>query len=169
MSTAPTNHRNYHIHHPAQDQEARPEESNPFPDSQAPGEFATAPADAASVSPVKPWLVGYLPLKRFFDCTLAIALLIVSAPMIVAGVLLVKLTSRGPAFYRQVRLGKNGRPFTLFKLRTMIHDAEAETGPVWSTENDSRVTPVGNLLRRTHIDEFPQLWNVALGQMSLVG
>src|SRR5262249_8431897 len=104
MSTAPTNHRNYHIHHPAQDQEARPQESSPLVDSQAGGGVPPAPADAASVSPVKPWLVGYLPLKRFFDCTLAVALLIVSAPMILAGVLVVKLTSRGPALYRQVRL-----------------------------------------------------------------
>jgi lipopolysaccharide/colanic/teichoic acid biosynthesis glycosyltransferase len=85
------------------------------------------------------------------------------------GVILIKFTSRGPALYRQVRVGKGGRPFTLFKLRTMKHNAEAETGPVWSTENDCRITPVGKLLRSTHIDEFPQLFNVALGQMSLVG
>ncbi len=116
-----------------------------------------------------PWLWWYLPVKRFFDFLLAASLLIMAAPVVLVAMVVVKLTSPGPALYRQVRLGKNGRPFTLFKLRTMIADAEAETGPVWSTENDTRVTPVGDLLRRTHIDEFPQLWNVALGQMSLVG
>ena len=84
------------------------------------------------------------------------------------GAILVKLTSRGPALYRQVRMGQGGRHFTLFKLRTMRQDAEAATGPVWSTENDPRITPLGHLLRRTHIDEFPQLWNVLRGEMSLV-
>src|SRR5258708_7106208 len=111
----------------------------------------------------------YVPVKRCFDFVAALVLLVVAAPILVAGALLVKLTSRGPAFYRQVRLGLDGRPFTLLKLRTMRHNAEAETGPVWSSGNDPRITPLGELLRRTHIDEFPQLLNVALGQMSLVG
>jgi lipopolysaccharide/colanic/teichoic acid biosynthesis glycosyltransferase len=118
---------------------------------------------------VTPENVFYLPIKRGFDLTLSVVLLVLSAPVMLLGILLVKLTSRGPALYHQVRLGLDGRPFTLLKLRTMKNNAEAETGPVWSTENDGRVTPVGNLLRRTHIDEFPQLWNVLLGQMSLVG
>jgi len=174
MSTAPTNNRNYHIHRPLHDQDSNPQsvkpgDAIPFPASPAPRQFASSGADSFTDCPVTPRLFWYLPVKRFFDLTLAITLLIVAAPIVVLGVLLVKMTSRGPAFYRQVRLGKDGRPFTLFKLRTMIHDAEAETGPVWSTENDSRVTPVGDLLRRTHIDEFPQLWNVTVGQMSLVG
>ncbi|MBI3863127.1 MAG: sugar transferase [Planctomycetia bacterium] len=121
---------------------------------------------AATFTPGRSW---YVPLKRGIDLLLASVLLVLTAPFIVAGALIVKLTSRGPAFYRQVRLGKDGRPFTLFKLRTMRQDAEAGTGPVWSTENDPRITPIGHLFRRTHIDEFPQLWNVVKGEMSLVG
>jgi lipopolysaccharide/colanic/teichoic acid biosynthesis glycosyltransferase len=122
--------------------------------------------EAIHVTPRHSW---YFPVKRIFDFFLAVLLLVLFTPMILLGVLLVKLTSRGPALYRQVRLGKNGRPFTLLKLRTMRHNAEAETGPVWSTGNDSRITAVGRLLRQTHIDEFPQLWNVIRGEMSLVG
>ncbi len=121
---------------------------------------------AVAASPRRAW---YLPFKHAGDFLFAIGLLALSFPVILLGALLVKLTSRGPAFYRQVRVGKDGRLFTLLKLRTMRQDAEAETGPVWSTGNDPRVTCVGKLLRHTHIDEFPQLWNVALGQMSLVG
>ncbi len=142
------------------------------------GEFTEIPACCASAgshdastaaTAVTPQHVWYLPLKRVFDFTLAVALLAATAPLVLVGAMLIKLTSRGPALYRQVRVGRHGRPFTLLKLRTMIADAEAQTGPVWSGENDVRVTRVGDLLRRTHIDEFPQLWNVALGQMSLIG
>jgi lipopolysaccharide/colanic/teichoic acid biosynthesis glycosyltransferase len=99
----------------------------------------------------------------------AFVLFVVSLPLLLCGMLLVKLTSRGPALYRQVRVGLDGREFALFKLRTMKHNAEAETGPVWSTGNDSRVTTLGKILRKTHIDEFPQLWNVIRGEMSLIG
>ena len=137
-----------------------------------PPQFATATvesqeSDAPAALIVTP--AWYVPVKRCFDFVAALVLLVVAAPILLAGALLVKLTSRGPAFYRQVRVGLDGRPFTLLKLRTMRHNAEAETGPVWSTANDPRITPLGDLLRRTHIDEFPQLLNVALGQMSLVG
>jgi lipopolysaccharide/colanic/teichoic acid biosynthesis glycosyltransferase len=92
-----------------------------------------------------------------------------AVPIVFLGALVVKLSSRGPAFYRQVQLGKNGRPFTLLLLRTTTHDAKAAIGPVSPADSDSRVTPVGHWLRRTHVDAFPQLLNVALGQMSLVG
>jgi lipopolysaccharide/colanic/teichoic acid biosynthesis glycosyltransferase len=71
--------------------------------------------------------------------------------------------------YTQVRVGRGRRLFTIFKVRTMYHDCERLTGPKWSTDNDPRVTPVGRLLRRTHLDELPQLWNVLRGEMSLVG
>jgi lipopolysaccharide/colanic/teichoic acid biosynthesis glycosyltransferase len=108
-------------------------------------------------------------VKRCADLCLALTLLIMSAPVVLLAALVVKLTSRGPALYRQTRVGLDGRHFVLLKLRTMKHDAEADTGPVWSTENDCRVTAVGSLLRRTHIDEFPQLFNVLRGEMSLVG
>ena len=71
--------------------------------------------------------------------------------------------------YSQTRMGRGRRPFTIFKVRTMHHDCERLTGPRWSTENDPRVSPVGHFLRRSHLDELPQLWNVLRGEMSLVG
>jgi lipopolysaccharide/colanic/teichoic acid biosynthesis glycosyltransferase len=119
-----------------------------------------------TVEPKRSW---YLPVKRCGDMLGAAVMLIFLWPCIALGALLVKLTSRGPAFYRQVRVGKDGHQFTLYKLRTMRQDAEAKTGPVWSTKFDTRVTPLGKLLRTSHIDEFPQLWNVIRGHMSLVG
>ena len=122
-----------------------------------------------TVTTILPSQSWYIPCKRWAESLFALALLALASPVIVLAAVLVKLTSRGPALYRQVRVGMNGRTFTLFKLRTMKQDAEAATGPVWSTENDPRITPLGHLLRRTHIDEFPQLWNVAKGEMSLVG
>jgi lipopolysaccharide/colanic/teichoic acid biosynthesis glycosyltransferase len=111
----------------------------------------------------------YVPLKTVVELALSVALLIVSAPMIALSALLVKLTSRGPAFYSQIRLGKDGRPFAIYKLRTMTHDCERLSGPQWSTAHDPRVTPLGRVLRRTHLDEFPQLWNVVRGDMALIG
>jgi len=107
--------------------------------------------------------------KDLFDRTVGAILLVMFAPVIGVLALLVKVTSRGPAFYRQERVGQNGRTFTIIKLRTMRTDAEAATGPVWAMKKDSRVTPVGAILRRTHLDELPQLWNVVRGEMSLVG
>jgi lipopolysaccharide/colanic/teichoic acid biosynthesis glycosyltransferase len=83
--------------------------------------------------------------------------------------LLVKWTSPGPAFYTQRRLGLCGRPFTIFKLRTMQHNCESLTGPRWCIPGDLRVTPLGRLLRKTHLDELPQLFNVLWGDMSLIG
>lgn len=118
------------------------------------------------VLPDRNW---YLPIKRLLDTLLALVLLVVTSPAIVIGAILVRWTSRGPAFYCQVRAGKDGRPFTIVKLRTMVENAEAGTGAVWCSHNDPRITPLGHLLRTTHIDEFPQLVNVILGQMSLVG
>jgi lipopolysaccharide/colanic/teichoic acid biosynthesis glycosyltransferase len=134
------------------------------PRGRHPGEFRSE-----SRRVVEPRLSWYLSVKRFVDVIGAVVLLVLLSPCIAVAALLVKLTSRGPALYRQVRVGRNGREFTLCKLRTMRHDAESKTGPVWSTQFDSRVTPLGKLLRSTHIDEFPQLWNVILGDMSLVG
>jgi len=78
------------------------------------------------------------------------------------------LTSRGPSLYAQKRLGRDGRAFKIYKIRSMIVDSEA-SGPRWSTEGDPRVTPVGRFLRRSHLDELPQLWNILKGEMSLVG
>jgi len=103
------------------------------------------------------------------DFTLSLLLLVLAGPLIVAAALLVKLTSPGPAIYSQTRLGRHGRPFTIYKIRTMSHNCEGLTGPRWSTKGDSRVTPLGRFLRHTHLDELPQLWNILRGEMSLVG
>ncbi len=103
------------------------------------------------------------------DSVLAQLLLLAAAPVVLLAAAAVRLTSRGPAFYRQARLGLGGRVFTLWKLRTMTADCEKATGPRWSAPGDPRVTPVGRFLRRTHVDELPQLWNVVRGEMSLVG
>lgn len=81
----------------------------------------------------------------------------------------IKLDSRGPIFYRQERVGQDGRRFLLCKFRSMRQDAEKDTGPVWAREGDDRVTRVGRILRRTRIDELPQFYNVLRGDMSLVG
>ena len=108
-------------------------------------------------------------LKRLEDVTGAIVGLLLYAPFIAIAALLVKRSSPGPVFYRQERCGENGKPFTIYKLRTMIVDAEEATGPVWAAPGDPRRTSVGVCLRRYNIDELPQLWNVLKGDMSLVG
>jgi sugar transferase (PEP-CTERM system associated) len=108
-------------------------------------------------------------LKRITDVVFASLGLIALSPVMLVVTGLVKLTSPGPALYHQERVGLNGRGFTVHKFRTMRTDAESATGPVWATANDSRVTPVGRLLRRTRLDEIPQLWNVLRGEMSVVG
>jgi sugar transferase (PEP-CTERM system associated) len=107
--------------------------------------------------------------KRALDIGLAVVGLAVMAPFMLAAAALIKLTSPGGALYRQDRVGLNGRVFTIYKLRTMGADAEVGTGPIWSTVNDARVTPVGRFLRKTHVDELPQLWNVLRGDMSFIG
>jgi lipopolysaccharide/colanic/teichoic acid biosynthesis glycosyltransferase len=102
------------------------------------------------------------------DYFAAAVLILLTAPLLALSVVLVKLTSRGPGIYSQTRLGRGGRPFTIYKVRTMHADSEA-SGPRWSTAGDPRVIPVGRFLRRTHLDELPQLWNILRGEMSLVG
>jgi len=107
--------------------------------------------------------------KAALDWLLAVLLALPALPLIALSALLVRCTSKGPAFYTQVRLGRRGRPYMLIKIRTMIHDCERLTGPRWSVAGDSRITRIGHFLRRTHFDELPQLWNVLCGDMSLVG
>ena len=107
--------------------------------------------------------------KRTVDVVIAAVGLLVTAPLLLVVGLLVRLTSAGPAFFAQERVGYRGRRFTIHKLRTMMEDAEEATGPVWAKANDPRITPVGRLLRRARFDELPQLWNVLIGDMSLVG
>lgn len=108
-------------------------------------------------------------LKRVEDLVGAAIGLVLSAPFLFVAALIIRRTSPGPAFYRQTRCGEGGRPFTLYKLRTMVTDAEAATGPVWTQPDDPRRTPFGAWLRRWNLDELPQLWNVLRGEMSLVG
>ena len=108
-------------------------------------------------------------LKRGFDLIVAAACLVLFAPLFPIVALAVKLTSEGPIFYRQLRMGLDGRPFELMKFRSMVVDAESTTGPVWADEEDSRCTPVGALLRKLSLDELPQFWNILRGDMSLVG
>jgi len=107
-------------------------------------------------------------VQRFFDIVAASALLLITLPVSVLSALAILITSGSPVFYRQQRLGRFGRPFTLIKLRTM-RVGTGENGPTFAVANDSRVTPVGRLLRRWRIDELPQLLNVMRGEMSLVG
>src|SRR5262245_36952199 len=107
-------------------------------------------------------------LRRLLDVTVAGALLIVLSPLLAVLALLVRATSPGPALFRQIRVGRNGRAFVLLKLRTM-HAAAGWTGPAITADADSRITPFGAWLRRAKLDELPQLWNVLWGDMSLVG
>ena len=107
--------------------------------------------------------------KRLADVVASAAVLVLGLPVWLALAALVKLSSPGPAIFRQERVGRGGRTFTMYKYRTMRQDAEAETGPVWATPSDRRVTPLGRWLRRARLDEVPQLWNVFTGEMSLVG
>jgi lipopolysaccharide/colanic/teichoic acid biosynthesis glycosyltransferase len=97
-----------------------------------------------------------------------IGLLIASPLLIVTGIA-IKITSSGPVFYTQARVGKDGRLFNIIKFRTMRADAESQTGPVWTKKNDSRITTIGRFLRETHIDELPQLINVLKGDMATIG
>jgi exopolysaccharide biosynthesis polyprenyl glycosylphosphotransferase len=118
-------------------------------------------------------------VRAVFDWSAALVLLTVSLPMLGALALWIRRDSDGPAFFRQVRVGKNGKHFKMIKLRTMVHDAEAQKdllrqsneghGPLFKLREDPRVTRPGRWLRRTSIDELPQLWNVVKGQMSLIG
>jgi lipopolysaccharide/colanic/teichoic acid biosynthesis glycosyltransferase len=128
--------------------------------------LASDPDDGMATPPAAGW---YPLCKVALDAIGALALLILLAPWIALLMALTRLTSRGPAIYRQERVGLHGRQFTIYKIRTMVRDAERGTGPKWSTPDDPRVTPLGRFLRRTHLDELPQLWNIVRGEMSLVG
>jgi len=120
-----------------------------------------------------------LMMKHFFDRLVAVIALCVFSWVFVLVAISIKLTSPGPIIFRQTRGGKNGRPFTMFKFRTMVTDAEMQreelmqmnqmSGPVFKVDSDPRVTTIGRFLRKTSLDEIPQLWNIIRGDMSLVG
>lgn len=134
--------------------------------SEKPNETVAAPVRTA---PIVPASSLYVRGKHAIEFVLAAVLLILTAPLILLAMALIKLTSPGPAIYTQTRIGRNGRPFTIYKLRTMTHNCESLTGAQWCKPGDSRITPLGWWLRKTHIDELPQLWNVLCGDMSLIG
>ena len=108
-------------------------------------------------------------LKRFFDIVVASVLLVLSLPFFIFIVLIIKLTDHGPVFFKQQRMTKYNKKFTIYKFRTMKHLAEKDTGPIQSTEHDQRLTFIGKILRRIRMDEFPQMINVIKGDMSIVG
>jgi exopolysaccharide biosynthesis polyprenyl glycosylphosphotransferase len=107
-------------------------------------------------------------LKNLLDKMVSLLIILITLPIWIIVPIIIKISSRGPIFYIQKRIGYRGRPFYLIKFRTMIEDAE-KFGPQWAQENDPRVTPVGKILRKTHLDELPQLINILKGEMSFVG
>src|SRR5262249_31401778 len=120
----------------------------------------------AQVRPVRAW---YVPLKSAVELLAACVLVVLAAPVIFLAAALVQPATRGPASYPQVRVGQAGRLFTIYKIRTMIHNCESLTGPRWAIPGDPRVTWVGQFLRRSHLDELPQLLNILRREMSLIG
>lgn len=114
-------------------------------------------------------LPGSMHVQTIYSVAIALICLLLAFPLMMVVALLVKLTSPGPVFFRQTRVGLNNVPFTLFKFRSMVSDAEAKTGAVWATKNDPRVTPIGRYLRKLRLDELPQLINVIRREMSIVG
>ena len=112
---------------------------------------------------------NYFALKAWPTCIVAALLLVVAAPLILLLVAIVRLTSPGPGLYRQTRTGKHGKEFRMYKIRTMYQDAESVSGPTWCKPGDSRITPVGKVLRLLHLDELPQLINIVRGEMDLIG
>jgi exopolysaccharide biosynthesis polyprenyl glycosylphosphotransferase len=108
-------------------------------------------------------------VKRIVDIAVSLSVLTLGAPLLLGVALLIRVTSRGPAIYKQERVGRNGKNFIIYKFRSMYIDAESRTGPRWASENDPRITPVGRFIRKTRLDELPQFLNVLKGEMSLVG
>ncbi len=108
-------------------------------------------------------------LKRCCDLFFCLATAVIVIPVIFMAWVLVRVTSPGPGFYSQVRVGRNGRHYRIYKIRSMRYNCEAASGAAWSTKRDPRVTPIGKIFRALHIDELPQLLNVLRGDMSLVG
>ncbi len=144
-----------------------------------PAEPAPTTACPRLVAPSPAWASWQRVVKRILDVVVAAALLVLAAPLMLLIALAIKLDSPGPVIFRQRRVGKDGRLFTFYKFRGMVADAEARLhevahlnevdGPIFKSRRDPRVTRVGRVLRRTSLDELPQLWNVLRGDMSLVG
>lgn len=127
-----------------------------------------SPADVVFTAHLRP-RSGSVILQSIYSWVLGAAGLLLALPLMLLAALAVRFSSPGPILYRQTRVGKNGVPFTLYKFRSMYEDAEARTGAVWATKNDPRITPVGRWLRKTRLDELPQLFNVVKGDMRIAG
>jgi exopolysaccharide biosynthesis polyprenyl glycosylphosphotransferase len=108
-------------------------------------------------------------IKRFMDIVISLIILIFNLPILLIAAIAIKLESKGPVLFKQERMGQNGKVFNILKYRSMVHNAEKLTGPVWSQKNDPRITKVGKFVRKVRIDEIPQMFNVLKGEMSLVG
>jgi exopolysaccharide biosynthesis polyprenyl glycosylphosphotransferase len=115
---------------------------------------------------MKPWEKV---VKRIIDMSVSAFILIAGLPIWIIVAILIKIDSPGPVIYKQERVGKNGKVFTLYKFRSMVKDAERMTGPRWASKNDPRITRIGKIIRKLHIDEVPQFFNVLKGDMSLIG
>ncbi|MGO9111417.1 MAG: sugar transferase [Thermoguttaceae bacterium] len=144
------------------------------------GDLASAPAEEGTTEAMEPLFFQRLPpWKRAVDILGSSLFLLIHSPLLLFVAALIRLTSRGPIFFRQTRVGLGGRHFTMYKFRTMVEDAERlkehlrelneQEGPVFKIKNDPRITLVGGVLRKFSVDEFPQMWNVLKGDMSLVG
>jgi exopolysaccharide biosynthesis polyprenyl glycosylphosphotransferase len=108
-------------------------------------------------------------LKRISDVIISFIILVLTLPLNIFVAFLIKLDSKGPILFKQERIGMNNKKFKIYKFRSMYQDAEKNTGPVWSTKDDPRVTRIGKIIRQLRIDEIPQMFNVLKGEMSLVG
>jgi exopolysaccharide biosynthesis polyprenyl glycosylphosphotransferase len=138
-------------------------------------EFLTGklPTDHISDNWIFEWNINtskiyYRRLKRIIDVMLAVLFLTVTSPILILTALVIKLDSRGPVFFRQERLGQKGRTFKILKFRTMVENAD-QCGPLWTTDNDPRVTRIGRFIRKLRLDELPQLINILKGEMSFIG
>ena len=116
----------------------------------------------------KPQVSTYYRYKWYIDVFISIVTLPVIGSIILLFMLLTKLTSKGPILYSQIRCGKEGKPFRMYKIRSMVVDAESK-GAVWAGKRDPRVTTIGRVMRRFHLDELPQIWNVWRGEMTVIG
>ena len=112
---------------------------------------------------------GNIIIKRIMDVAGSLLGILITSPIMLAAVILIKLTSPGPVIFKQERVGLHNKPFDMYKFRTMERQPPGEEKKAWTVRNDPRVTPVGRFLRRTSLDELPQLFNILRGNMSLVG
>jgi exopolysaccharide biosynthesis polyprenyl glycosylphosphotransferase len=135
----------------------------------AEGRVDTSRADPLNLLMCRPRSRFLNASSRLLDIVGSLVLLVVSAPVLLACAVAVAVESGFPVLYRQRRVGRGGRPFDVLKFRSMRKDAERSSGPVWATEGDPRINRVGRFLRRYRLDELPQLWNVLVGEMALVG